>query len=146
MKDDLFAGKLWRENAKDRREPAPPPPMPQRRADDRTYTAFDTREHADCLHIHCATQPSHYPSYHYLMNVIFDHDFQSAFTLVFSFMSVEVTGRNLASVVHAISFRSCERIREFHTKFHDQPAKDQPVIESIKVTAAVKFLAETETA
>jgi hypothetical protein len=155
MKEDLFSGRLW--SAKDKREPAraPEPEEPRRRADDnvvplrpddRTYVAFETREHPSRIHILCATLPSHYPAYSSLLNIIFDHNFEKAFTLVYSFMLVEVTGNHLGAVVHAINYGNCERIREFHSKFYDRPAADQPIIEAIKVTAAVKFLKEAETA
>ena len=116
------------------------------RPDDRTYVAFETREHPPRIHIHCATLPSHYPAYSSLLNIIFDHNFERAFTLVYSFMLVEVTGTHLGAVVHAINYGNCERICEFHSKFYDRPAPDQPIIEAIKVTAAVKFLKEAETA
>jgi hypothetical protein len=114
--------------------------------DDRAYKAFDVREHPPRIHIHCATLPSHYPAYSSLLNIIFDHNFERAFTLVYSFMLVEVTGTYLGAVVHAINFGNCERLCEFHAKFYDRPAPDQPIIESIKVTAAVKFMREAETA
>ena len=144
-------GRLW--SAGGTREKAPRP-EPERISDnvvplrpaDRTYKAFDVREHTQRLHIHCATLPSHYPAYNSLLNIIFDHNFERAFTLVYSFMLVEVTGNHLGAVVHAINYGNCERICEFHSKFYDRPAADQPIIESIKVTAAVKFLAGAETA
>jgi hypothetical protein len=105
--------------------------------DDRSYKAFETREHPADLHIRCATQPSHFPAYSSLLNIIFDHDFDRAFTLVYTFMLVEVTGKDLGAVVHAISYRNCERITEFHRKLHDQPEPNEPIIEGIKITAAI---------
>jgi hypothetical protein len=39
--------------------------------------------------------------------------------------------------VHAINYGNCERIDEYHRKLHDPPALDSPVIEAIKITAAV---------
>lgn len=132
-------GKLWSAGAA-KEKPAPPP----RPADnvvplrpDRTYVSHEVREHPPRLHICCATQPSHYPAYSSLLNIIFDHDFDRAFTLVYSFMLVEVTGTRLGAVVHAISYGNCERINEYHRKLHDPPASDSPVIEGIRITAAV---------
>jgi hypothetical protein len=61
-------------------------------------------------------------------------------------MLVEVIGNHLGAVVHAINYGNCERICEVHAKFYDRPAPDQPIIEAIKVTAAVKFLAGAENA
>ena len=86
---------------------------------DRTYVSHEVREHPPRLHICCATQPSHYPAYSSLLNIIFDHNFERAFTLVYSFMLVEVTGNHLGAVVHAINYGNCERIIEFHRKLHD---------------------------
>ena len=142
--------RLWSAGGTREKTPRPEPErisdnvVPLRPAD-RTYKAFDTREHPADMHILCAMLPSNFPAYSSLLNIIFDHNFERAFTLVYSFMLVEVTGNHLGAVVHAISYRTCERIREFHSKFYDRPAPDQPIIESIKVTAAVKFLKEGET-
>lgn len=132
-------GKLWSAGGT-REKPAPPP----RPADnvvplhpDRTYKPFEVRDHPADLHIRCATLPSHFPAYSSLLNIIFDHNFDRAFTLVYTFMLVEVTGNHLGAVVHAISYRNCERITEFHRKLHDPPEADSPVIEGIKITAAI---------
>jgi hypothetical protein len=104
---------------------------------DRAYVAHEVREHPQRLHICCATQPSHYPAYSSLLDIIHDHDFDKAFTLVYSFMLVEVTGNHLGAIVHAISYGNCERINEYHAKFYDQPAANLPIIESVTITAAV---------
>jgi len=132
-------GKLWSAGS-GREKPAPP----QRSADnvvplrpDRTYVSHEVREHPPRLHICCATQPSHYPAYSSLLNIIFDHDFDRAFTLVYTFMLVEVTGTRLGAVVHAINYGNCERFTEYHRKLHDAPGSDSPVIEGIRITAAV---------
>lgn len=45
-----------------------------------------------------------------------------------------------------LNYGNCERVCEFHSKFYDLPAPDQPIIEAIKVTAAVQFVKEAETA
>jgi hypothetical protein len=148
MKDDLFRGKLWSTDAKEKREPDRAPETPARRADDkvvplprpdddRTYKAFDTRDRSsERLHIHCATECSRYPNYHHLLDIIFDHNFQEVFTLVYSFMVVEVTGQRLGEVVHAISYGNCECIREYHKKLYDPPAPNTTVIESVTILAA----------
>jgi hypothetical protein len=51
-------------------------------------------------------------------------------------MIVEVTGWNLWPVVHAINFGNCELIFEFHPKLYDPPAKGEPLIDKIVITAA----------
>jgi hypothetical protein len=105
-------------------------------ARDRSYVAFEIRERADRLQIVRGAGPSRFPNYHYLLDISFDHHLQSAFTLIYTFMIVEVTGSNLEPVVHAISLGNCERIREYHSKLHDRPGQDEPVIEKIQITAA----------
>ncbi len=135
------SGRLWSTGAAKEK---PPRPEPSYSTDnvvelrpDRAYKAFEVREHPASLHIFCATQPSRYPAYSSLLDIIHDHDFDKVFTLLYSFMLVEVTGNHLAEVVHAISYRNCERITEFHTKHHDRPAATDPIIESVRITAAI---------
>jgi hypothetical protein len=142
-------GRLWSEGAArdkaTRPEAQPSTDNVVQLRPDRAYVAHEVREHPQRLHICCATQPSHYPAYSSLLNMIHDHNFDKAFTLVYSFMLVEVTGNHLGAIVHAINYGNCERITEYHAKLYDRPAPDQPIIEAIKVTAAVTFLKETET-
>ena len=134
-----FTERLWGGGAKEK----PQRPEPERssnvvpRRPDRTYVAQEIREHAQRLHIRCATQPSRFPAYSSLLDIIHDHDFDKAFTLVYSFMLVEVTGSRLGAIVHAISSGSCERIHEFHKKLHDAPTADEPIIDSIKIISAI---------
>ncbi len=135
-------GRLWSEGAA-REKPARPEPQLRptsnvvQRLPDRAYVAFEVREHTQRLHICCAAQASHYPAYSSLLNIIQDHDFGRGFTLVYSFMLVEVTGTQLGAIVHAITSGRCERINEYHRKLYDPPSQDAPVIESIKITAAI---------
>jgi hypothetical protein len=102
---------------------------------DRAYVAFEIRERADRLHIMRCAGPSRFPSYSYLLDISFDHHLESAFSLIYTFMILEVTGSNLGPVVHAISSGNCERIREYHPKIYDQPARGEPLIEKIQITA-----------
>lgn len=152
--DKIGFGRLWSGNTgreKGRRE-TDRQPSPTDDKDmplfghDRAYVAFELRDHATRLHIQCAAQSSRFPAYNYLLDIIYDHDFASIFTLVYSFMVVEVTGHNLGPIVHALNFGNCERIREFHKKLYDPPAKkEDPLIESIKITAAALPSAEDRT-
>lgn len=141
MKDaEKTGGRLWggaerAERPADRRR-AEPEPSRLDAPDDRTYTAFEIRENAERLHLKCATGPSRFPGYNYLLDIVYDHDFGSIFTLIYSFMVVEVTGKNLGPIVHAISFRNCDRVREFHRKLYDPPIAGEPIVEMIKITAA----------
>jgi hypothetical protein len=139
-----FAGRLWGEGEPEilshRDEIVQPPQTPFGRrsaaAPGRAYVAFEIREHADRLHVVRAAGPSRFPSYSYLLDISFDHHLQSAFTLIYSFMVVEVTGSNLGPIVDAISLGNCDRIREYHPKSYDAPAHGEPFIEKIQITAA----------
>lgn len=132
-------GRLWSGGVAKEKSPRPERPadnvLPLR--PDRAYVAFEVREHVQRLHIHCAAQPSRYPAYSSLLDIIHDHDFDKAFTLIYSFMMVEVTGNRLGAIVHAISSGSCERIHEYHSTLYDAPATNEPVIESITITSAI---------
>jgi hypothetical protein len=52
-------------------------------------------------------------------------------------MLVEITGNHLGAIVHAINYGNCERIDEYHAKLYDRPAADAPIIESVRITAAI---------
>jgi hypothetical protein len=135
-----FSGRLWgRGVAKDKMHNAEPERAPSNvppaRAE-RVYAAYDVREHTQRLHIHCAAQPSRFPAYSCLLDIIYDHDFDKTFTLVYSFMMVEVTGNHIGAIVDAISAGNCERIQEYHRKLYDPADPGAPVIDSITITAA----------
>lgn len=134
-------GKLWSGGAakekQGRPDPSPAPDKVVQLRPDRAYVAHEVRENPRRLHICCATQPSHYPAYSSLLNIIHDHNFDKAFTLVYSFMLVEVTGNHLGAIVHAINYGNCERIYEYHSKIYDRPAPNEAVIESVTITAAI---------
>jgi hypothetical protein len=131
-------GKLWSGRERER-EPQPDDkvvPLKRPAGDDRAYLAFETSDRAERLHILRGAAPSRFPSYSYLLDISFDHHLQSAFTLIFTFMIVEVTGRNLEPVVQAIGMGKCQRISEYHPKLYDSPAEGEPLIEKIQITAA----------
>lgn len=134
-------GRLWSggspKDKQTRSEPEPHTEKVVQLRPDRAYVAHEVREHPQRLHICCAAQPSHYPAYSSLLNIIHDHNFDKAFTLVYSFMMVEVTGNHLGAIVHAISYGNCERINEYHAKMYDAPAADAPIVESVTITAAI---------
>lgn len=140
-------GRLWSGRERERPQPdekiVPLKPAAEARQNavpaehhDRAYVAFETRERAERLHIMRGAGPSRFPSYHYLLDISYDHHLQSAFTLIYTFMIVEVTGRNLGPIVHALNFGTCERMREYHPKLYDPPVRGEPFIEKIQITAA----------
>ena len=63
----------------------------------------------------------------------FGHDLESIFTLIYTFMTVEVTGEHLAPIVHAIDSEDCKRIHEFHPGLYDPPERGATIIERIRI-------------
>ncbi len=119
-----------------------PEPQEQRREDekvaplhmgDRVYKAFEVKDNPKRLHIRTALQGSFYPSYHYLRDMRFGHDLESIFTLIYTFMTVEITGVHRAPIVHAIDSEDRKRIHEFHSRLYDPPARGEPIIERIRI-------------
>jgi hypothetical protein len=138
MKDDtLTGGRLWsgKEQARSHAQPG------ARRDDkvvpliipDRSYVAFEIKDNPKRLHIRTALNGSFYPSYHYLRDIHFGHDLESIFTLIYTFMTVEVTGEHLAPIVHAIDAEDCKRIIEFHPTIHDHPGRGVPFIQQVRI-------------
>jgi hypothetical protein len=107
-------------------------------AHDNGYVSFYLRDRADRLQIVPVSEPSRFPVYSSLLDIIFDHDHQSAFTLVYSFMLVKVTGSNLGPIVHALNFGRCAAVHQYYpNRFSGPPDPDKPLIESITTVSAV---------
>ncbi|WP_156025289.1 hypothetical protein [Thermogemmatispora carboxidivorans] len=104
------------------------------------YKAYDSSgKPSPYIEIRCVTQPSQAPLSRFLMAVVFSSDFDDAFTLIYSFMAVEVKGRNLREVRLAIQQSRCEFIQEYHENEFLPPGKDAPVIESIRFITGDKL-------
>ena len=98
----------------------------------RPYEAYDKRGRpCPYTEILCAAQPSQAPQARFFLAAVFSSDFDEAFTLLYSFMAVEIRGRNLREVRQAIQNSRCEFIQEYHENEFLIPGKDDPVIESI---------------
>lgn len=147
MSESTDLNRLWSTTATARsREQAKPEPiaandeydiLPQQ-AHRNGYVPFFLRDRADRLQIVPVSEPSRFPVYSSLLDIIFDHDHQSAFTLVYSFMLVKVTGSNLGPIVHALNFGRCASIHQFYAdRFSGPPDSDKPLVESIITVSAV---------
>jgi hypothetical protein len=103
------------------------------------YVPFFLRDRAERVQVVPVSEPSRFPGYNCLLDIIFDHDHQSAFTLVYSFMLVKVTGSNLGPIVHALNLGRCAAIHQFYAnRFSGPPDPDKPLIESITTVSAVE--------
>jgi len=99
------------------------------------YVAFDAKDKLVCLEIRRVLGATHCPTYAYLLNLTYDYEFYTGFVLYYSFMQVQVRGKNLRDVISAIKLRKCEFIQDFHAGEHVLPAEGEPVINSITVQA-----------
>ena len=101
------------------------------------YEAFDsTGKPSLYTEIRCVLQPS---QSRFFMAAVFSADYDDAFTLLYSFMAVEVKGRNLKEVRRAIQIGRCEFIQEYNENEFLKPGKDAPVIESIRFITGEKL-------
>jgi hypothetical protein len=106
----------------------------------KTYEAFDKRGRPfPYLEIRCVVQPSQAPQSRYLMDVVYSADYDDGLTLLYSFLAVEVRGKNLADIRRAIQLGACEFIQEYHENDFAAPGKNEPVIESIKFITGEKL-------
>lgn len=139
--------RLWSSAAtpKPREQEKPQPPatndeydiLPQQ-AHRNGYVPFLLRDRAERLQLVPVSEPSRFPAYSSLLDIIFDHDHESAFTLVYSFMLVKVTGSNLGPIVHALNFGRCAAIHQYYpNRFSGPPDQDKPLVESILTVSAV---------
>lgn len=102
------------------------------------YVPYFLLDRAERLKVVPVSEPSRHPLYSSLLDIIFDHEYQSAFTLVYSFMLVKVIGSNLGPIVHALNFGRCAAIHQFYAnRFSGPPDQDKPLIESIHTVSAV---------
>ncbi|GHO54168.1 hypothetical protein [Ktedonobacter robiniae] len=73
------------------------------------------------------------------MATVFSADYDKAFTLIYSFMAVEIKGRNLKEIRHAMQTGRCEFIQEYHENEFAQPAKGAAIIESVRFITGEKM-------
>jgi len=66
------------------------------------------------MEILCVMQPSQAPKSRFLMATVFGTDFDKTFTLIYSYMAVEIKGHNLKEVRRAIQNGRCEYIPEYY--------------------------------
>ena len=98
------------------------------------YLAFAAKERVDRLKIHLADNLTHAPDYKFLVSLVYDGDFGTHCTLVFTIHSVKLAGRNLLPVIKAIQAGTADFIRQYDADKWPKPNdNDAPFIESIEV-------------
>jgi len=106
-------------------------PLKAKQSDE--YVAFEGKDRVDRLRIRRALAPTRSPRYLYLYDMAYDGEYGTNFVLVFEFMVVLVTGRNLQAVIAAIEAGTADFIQEYHPDIWQKPADDAPLIESIQI-------------
>lgn len=122
-------------------KPAPASAASKNSTGKRPYEAYDKKGRpCPYTEILCAAQPSQSPQSRFFLAAVFSSDYDDAFTMLYSFMAVEVKGKHLKAVRQAIQNGRCEFIQEYHENEFLVPAKeDEPVIESIRFIAGDKL-------
>jgi hypothetical protein len=74
---------------------------------------------------------SHY-TYTALLDIVFNEQWPGIFSLVFHYMVVHVTGRNLGPVVDAINDHRAASISTYDPQAQDAPAEGVAVIDGVE--------------
>lgn len=123
------------ENAIDRLLGVRKKPAPKGKDGKAAYEAFDAKDRSKYLQIRTAQGIHRAPSYSYLLDVISDGEKGAEIALLFSFMEVKITGRNLQTIAHALIKRECAFIQEFDYSQFNPPEPAEPFIEGIEIVA-----------
>jgi hypothetical protein len=110
--------------------------------DPRKYRAYHTRSRSFSLEIRRVLAAWHSPDYSHYYNLSRNANYGDNFVIYYSFMMVEVEGKNLQQVARAIIERRCQWIQDFHAEEHDPPAEGEPVITSIAIRLLKDFVEE----
>lgn len=97
------------------------------------YVAFETRDRSRRLRIRRAEGAAHSPDYRYLLDISYDDKTWLDFVLTYSFMQVQVRGKNLQDIIIGIETNACLWIQEFDPQVYSRPKPDAPIIESIEI-------------
>ena len=121
-------------------KPAPASIVSKSRLGKRPYEAYDKKGRpCPYTEILCIAQPSQSPQSRFFMAAVFSSDYDEVLTLIYSFMAVEIRGRNLREVRRAMQNGRCEFLQEFHENEFLVPGQEEPVIESIRFIAGEKL-------
>ncbi|GHO66546.1 hypothetical protein KSC_054380 [Ktedonobacter sp. SOSP1-52] len=105
----------------------------QMAGDPHHYSAYGLGERSqERLEIRSLLAPWHAPSYHYLLDIVFNGNFGTETILTFSFLVVKIEGKNLQAVNVAIREGVCTYIQDYDKREFTPPAEGEPVITKIE--------------
>src|ERR1700753_1670414 len=82
--------------------PAEQSERPANAGERKPYRAFDPQDKVMSLDIHRFVAATYSPSYAYMINITYDNEYFTNFVIYFTFLRVEVRGKNLKEVITAI--------------------------------------------
>jgi hypothetical protein len=85
------------------------------------------------------SQPSQSPQSRFFLAAVFRADDDTALTLLYSFLAVEIRGRHLGEIRLAVQNGRCSFLQEFDEAIFLPPNSDEPVIESIRFLTGQKL-------
>lgn len=87
------------------------------------------------LEIRQCLSPHHTPSYFHLLDIIPNGFFGTEIVLIYTFLIVEIQGKNLRPLYDSLKAGNCEYIQDFHENVFLPADPKKPFIDSIKVTS-----------
>ena len=97
------------------------------------YDAFYAKDRSTRLEILMAREASHAPEYRWLLNITYNNKNWTDLVLTYSFMQVQIVGKNLQNMYIGIRKNNCAWIQEFDGRVFTQPEPEAAFIESIKI-------------
>jgi hypothetical protein len=104
------------------------------------YEAFDTTgKPCPYTEFRCVSLPSQSPQSRFFLEAVFRADEDTALTLLYSFLAVEIRGRHLRAIRLAVQNGCCSFLQEIDEAIFLPPGNDVPVIESIRFLTGQKL-------
>ncbi|POZ49654.1 hypothetical protein [Methylovulum psychrotolerans] len=97
------------------------------------YQAFDAKDRSKIIRIRRTNGTHHAPANTYLLDVVSDGGKNQEIAIIYSFMVVKITGRNLQHLQLAIEKRECDFIQNYDAEVFATPESDEAVIDSIEI-------------
>lgn len=105
--------------------------------DGKTYLAYRAGKKPRRLTVRRRREAHRAPAYGYLIDVMWDGDAGKNIALVFSHSTIMLRGKNLQDLARQLAGESVVFIQEFDGARWENPAAEEPIIESIEYTSRI---------